>query len=377
MQDLCKDYWLLEHPGDAIKAFLGKKPRLFRALDRVSFSVAPGEVLGVIGRNGAGKSTLLKVLYGVSNPTSGQVTLRGRCNAILETTTGFQHDATGRQNVHNSLALRGFSPSETRRFAPEIIEFSELDNAIDHRVQTYSSGMAARLAFAIATYAPAEILLLDELLVVGDEHFQAKSFKRIQDICASGCTIVMVSHATNYVERLCDRCVLLEKGRVLALGDAHDVVMQYYASSSGPAGVHYPREYGEIRSARVITRRSVLEILVVIDRRKRAEDMQLQVAVHDNRHGILSAMMNTASNGVRIPAGLGQIQISARIPRFAGLRNGLIGVALFKGMGIRNDRQIDDALGWDSGEQVYFSAPPADEFTTGYLGWKLEWQRCS
>jgi lipopolysaccharide transport system ATP-binding protein len=175
-------------------ALFGKSLPTFRALDQVSFSVENGEVLGIIGPNGAGKSTLLKIINGVSRPTSGKVHLNGSCTAILEVSTGFSPFLTGRENIYRRLMLQGYRVDEVKELEKRIIEFSELEPFIDQKVLTYSSGMAARLTFAIVTSALSEIVLIDELLVVGDEYFQGKCLKRIKEMCASGRTVVIASH---------------------------------------------------------------------------------------------------------------------------------------------------------------------------------------
>lgn len=198
-----------------------------RVLTDVTFSVKPGEVIGIVGRNGAGKSTLLKVLAGVLKPDSGEVTINGRVAPILELSLGFNPDVTGRENIIFSGLCLGMSHSEIDAKMESIIDFSELRNSIDHPLKTYSTGMHARLAFAVASSTDDEILIIDEALSVGDTLFQAKCFARIRSICASGRTILFVSHSTGHVQELCTRAILLHEGRVLAEGAPDYVTYEY------------------------------------------------------------------------------------------------------------------------------------------------------
>ena len=199
----------------------------FWALRDVSFEVQRGEVFGVIGRNGAGKSTLLKVVAKVLFPTQGRVVMRGRVAPLLEIGAGFQPELTGRENVFLNSTLLGRSHKETERLLPEILEFAELEEFIDAPLRTYSTGMVARLGFAVATCVRPEILLVDEVLSVGDAQFQQKCLDRMYSFLDQGTTVVIVSHGMGTIESFCDRALWLHHGRVEAYGAAEDVARQY------------------------------------------------------------------------------------------------------------------------------------------------------
>jgi lipopolysaccharide transport system ATP-binding protein len=196
-------------------------------LRNISFEVAPGQAVGIIGQNGAGKSTLLKLITGTVQPTEGQVTMRGRVAAILELGMGFGADMTGRQNAFHSAGLMGYSHADIERMMPEIEAFAEIGEYFDQPVRTYSSGMQMRVAFSVATAFRPDLLIVDEALSVGDSYFQHKSFNRIREFKAAGVSIMFVSHSPSDIRTLCDRVILIEKGRVLKDG-APDEIVDYY-----------------------------------------------------------------------------------------------------------------------------------------------------
>ena len=193
----------------------------------ISFAVEAGQGLALIGTNGAGKSTLLKMITGTVRPTEGRIDIIGRISAILELGIGFNPELTGRQNVRQAGGLMGFSGEEIAGLMPEIEAFAELGPYFDQPLRTYSSGMQARLAFSLATARRPDILIVDEVLSVGDSYFQHKSFDRIRAFKEQGCTILLVTHNLGDVRALCDRVILLEKGRILKDG-APDEVVDYY-----------------------------------------------------------------------------------------------------------------------------------------------------
>jgi lipopolysaccharide transport system ATP-binding protein len=198
-------------------------------LKDVSFSIAPGEAVGIIGQNGAGKSTLLKLITGTTQPTAGSVQVRGRVAAILELGMGFNPDLTGRQNAIHSSGLMGYSHEEIQKKMPEIEAFAEIDEYFDQPMRTYSSGMQMRVAFSVATAFRPDLLIVDEALSVGDSYFQHKSFDRIRQFKADGVSIMFVTHSMSDVRTLCDRVILLEKGRVLKDGTPDEIVDFYNA----------------------------------------------------------------------------------------------------------------------------------------------------
>jgi lipopolysaccharide transport system ATP-binding protein len=199
----------------------------FWALKEVDFEVERGEVIGVIGRNGAGKSTLLKLLSRITEPTEGSIELRGRVSSLLEVGTGFHLELTGRENVYLNGAILGMSRREITRKFDEIVEFAGIERFIDTPVKRYSSGMYVRLGFAVAAHLEPEILIVDEVLAVGDAEFQRKCIGKIQDVAGLGRTVLFVSHNMAAVERLCSRTVLIEGGRIKADGPVRQVVSEY------------------------------------------------------------------------------------------------------------------------------------------------------
>ena len=202
---------------------------LFKALDDVSFSIEPGEVVGIIGHNGAGKSTLLKMLARISTPTHGTVKVNGRIAPLIEVGAGFVPDFTGRENVYLNGAILGMSKKEIDRKFDEIVDFAEIAEFIDTPVKRYSSGMQVKLAFAVATSIESEILIVDEVLAVGDLAFQRKCFDRMEDLIRrQGRTVLLVSHNIRQVERLCSRVLLLGRGRIMQDGDPNTVCTAFY-----------------------------------------------------------------------------------------------------------------------------------------------------
>jgi lipopolysaccharide transport system ATP-binding protein len=208
------------------------RPSHFWALKDVSFEVEPGEVVGIVGRNGAGKSTLLKILSRVVEPTDGYCQIRGRLGSLLEVGTGFHPELTGRENIFLNGSILGMSHREILRKFDEIVAFAEIDQFLDTPVKRYSSGMYVRLAFAVAAHLEPEVLVVDEVLAVGDANFQRKCLGKMKDVAGHGRTILFVSHDMIAVRRLCPRTVLLEEGRVVAAGPTDEVVPRYLGSET-------------------------------------------------------------------------------------------------------------------------------------------------
>ena len=190
-------------------------------------------MLGVIGRNGAGKSTLLKVLTRITTPTSGRVEIRGRVGSLLEVGTGFHPELTGRENIYLNGAILGMKRREIQQKLPDMVEFSGVEGFLDTPVKRYSSGMYVRLAFSVAAHLEPEILLVDEVLAVGDAEFQRRCLGRMEDFGANGRTVLFVSHNMQAIAQLCDRAILLEDGRIAQDGRSEDVVAHYLQTSSG------------------------------------------------------------------------------------------------------------------------------------------------
>src|SRR5882757_9700156 len=209
-----------------------KKEETFWALKDVSLEVREGEVLGLIGRNGAGKTTLLKILSRITRPTTGWAEIHGRVGSLLEVGTGFHPELTGHENTFLSGAILGMGKREIERKFDEIVAFAELDKFIDTPVKYYSSGMYVRLAFAVAAHLEPEILLVDEVLAVGDINFQKKCLGKMGDVARQGRTVVLVSHQMNQMRRLCHRVVWVDGGRIRMTGSAHEVVSAYESAMS-------------------------------------------------------------------------------------------------------------------------------------------------
>jgi lipopolysaccharide transport system ATP-binding protein len=230
LRDVMVDF--VRRPARAARAE-ASEASLIWALRDVSFDVAEGEVVGIIGRNGAGKSTLLRILAQITNPTEGVAAIRGRVGTLLEVGTGFHPELTGRENVYLNGAILGMRKKEINRKFAEIVAFAEIERFLDTPVKRYSTGMAVRLAFAVAAHLEPEILIVDEVLAVGDASFQRRCLEKMKDVSQEGRTVLFVSHDMAAITRLCQRAILLDRGHVLADGPSHEVVTSYLRSGLG------------------------------------------------------------------------------------------------------------------------------------------------
>ena len=257
VEDLTKTYRVFATPWDRLRELITRRPRHkeFKALEGVSFSLPHGEGLAIVGENGAGKSTLLKMLAGITAPTSGSLQVRGKIASILELGSGFHPDFTGRQNIVLNAAMLGLSEDELRRKMPDIVGFSELGDFIDQPVKTYSTGMAMRLGFSIATQVEPDVLIIDEALSVGDGYFQKKCMDRLRVFVDSGGTLLFCSHAMYYVSAFCQRALWLRRGRAEALGPVDQVVRAYESflltKTAPEGGTPAPVEASRPRPARI------------------------------------------------------------------------------------------------------------------------------
>lgn len=228
---ISKVYKLYDNPMDRLKEALRlskkQKYKEYNALSDISFDVKKGETVGLIGTNGAGKSTLLKIITGVLTPTSGDVTVNGKISALLELGAGFNGEYTGMENIYLNGQMMGYTKEQMEKRVPDIIEFAGIGDFINQPVKTYSSGMFARLAFAVAINVDPDILIVDEALSVGDIYFQAKCFKKMDEIKRTGKTILLVTHDMSSVIKYCDKVVLLNKGHFLKEGNAKEMVDIY------------------------------------------------------------------------------------------------------------------------------------------------------
>jgi lipopolysaccharide transport system ATP-binding protein len=216
----------------------------FWALKDVSFDIQQGDRVGIIGRNGAGKSTMLKILSRITEPTSGRISIKGRVASLLEVGTGFHPELTGRENIFLNGAILGMSKAEIKSKFDEIVAFAEVEKFLDTPVKRYSSGMYVRLAFAVAAHLEPEILIVDEVLAVGDAQFQKKCLGKMEEVGKEGRTVIFVSHSMPTVTSLCSRAILLESGKVVKDGLTSEVVMHYYTSGqSSPASADFSRTH--------------------------------------------------------------------------------------------------------------------------------------
>lgn len=228
---VCKEYRAYRRRDDRIRQLFHVKPiyRLVHAIENVSVSIGKGECLGIIGHNGAGKSTLLRMLAGIVLPTSGTLAVKGKLAAILELGVTFDPEFTGRENALLGGIVAGHTRKTMEAIMPEIVEFAELGAAIDEPVRGYSSGMFQRLAFAVAVSVSADVLLLDELLAVGDERYRAKCIRRLHTLQQQGVTMIVSSHDLETVRMLCHRCLWIDKGVARMLGPTDEVTTAYHA----------------------------------------------------------------------------------------------------------------------------------------------------
>jgi lipopolysaccharide transport system ATP-binding protein len=209
------------------------------ALQNINFSVQQGEVLGIIGKNGAGKSTLLKILSRTTTPTVGEYRIKGRIASLLEVGTGFHPDLTGRENVFLNGAILGMTKHEIKKQLDAIIDFSGVERYIDTPVKRYSSGMYVRLAFAVAAHLNSDILIVDEVLAVGDAEFQKKCLGKMKDVSKEGITVLFVSHILPAVKNLCTKCLYLEKGKINSIGETNDIIKKYLRNDSANTNLHW------------------------------------------------------------------------------------------------------------------------------------------
>ncbi len=207
-----------------------KTEEVFWALKDISFDIKQGERVGIIGRNGAGKSTLLKILSRITEPTTGEIRMKGRVASLLEVGTGFHQELTGRENIYLNGAILGMSKKEIARKFEEIVAFAEVEKFLDTPVKRYSSGMYVRLAFAVAAHLEPEILIVDEVLAVGDAQFQKKCLGKMDEVARGGRTVLFVSHNIAAVSELCEKCILLDEGKITAQGKTDSVVKKYLAT---------------------------------------------------------------------------------------------------------------------------------------------------
>jgi lipopolysaccharide transport system ATP-binding protein len=347
------------------------------ALRDISFEIEPGEVVGIIGRNGAGKSTLLKILSRITEPTAGRAMLRGQVGTLLEVGTGFHPELTGRENIYLNGAVLGMRRAQIKRYFDAIVDFSGIEKFLDTPVKRYSSGMYVRLAFSVAAHLEPEVLVIDEVLAVGDQSFQNKCLGKMGEISRSGRTVLFVSHNIASIEALCDRCLLLDRGRLAFEGETREVLTRYHCQdihrSSGQMDLsdHHRRTSGS---------RAIMTAVVLgdgmgepVDRVRMGSQLSISVEF-DSRDGPLSPVL-----GAVLKTGLGaalfgvnnrfipgyefdkQVRagwITCRIDRLP-LMPGLYSLDLYFGDDQRDLDVIHDAIS--------FEVTPADVFGSGKI----------
>ena len=299
----------------------------FWALCDVSFEVKRGEVLGIIGRNGAGKSTLLKILSRVTRPTHGRAKINGRIGSLLEVGTGFHPELTGRENIYLNGAVLGMTKAEIKRRFHEIVEFAEVDQFLDTPVKRYSSGMYMRLAFSIAAHLEPEILLVDEVLAVGDAAFQQKCIGKMGDVAKEGRTVLFVSHNMACIQRLCHSAILLDKGQIKAFRKVPDVIQTYlkevvspvssWKLSSAPMkNAYFKKIYlaneKEERLEHVTTASSLSVIMEYVVQR-RCRNLQISVDLLDSNGDLIFAS-NPQDSALESPDEAGQYRAVVCLP---------------------------------------------------------------
>ena len=250
VEDVCKDFRIYKDKSHTFKDWILFKNRhnytVNHVLSNVSFTVNRGQALGLIGHNGCGKSTTLKLLNKILYPDSGNIYMNGKISSLIELGAGFHPDMTGRENIYINASIFGLKKHEIDERLDDIIRFSELERFIDSPVRTYSSGMYMRLAFSIAINVNADILLVDEILAVGDANFQKKGFDKMKEIKSSGTTIVIVSHSMDQIKSICDRVIWLEEGKIREDGDAYQVCDDYLTAMDDAAKARMRKEQSEI-----------------------------------------------------------------------------------------------------------------------------------
>lgn len=298
----------------------------FWALREISFSIDAGERVGIIGRNGAGKSTLLKILSRITEPSTGQARIRGRVASLLEVGTGFHPELTGRENIFLNGAILGMSRAEIRRKFDAIVDFAEVERFLDTPVKRYSSGMYVRLAFAVAAHLEPEILIVDEVLAVGDAQFQQKCLGKMEEVGQEGRTVLFVSHNMGAVKRLCDTGIWLRDGAVAAYGPMDEVVARYVdgGSTDNPV-VEYPGDpHKDVEITRValcnerqepgLRQDRTLGFSVVVAYRVNSASANFHVAVMlDTGDGIPVCHMNSRDGALQAPSEIGRGTYLARL----------------------------------------------------------------
>jgi lipopolysaccharide transport system ATP-binding protein len=353
VERLSKTYRVHSNPMNRAVELLTRRPRhrAFHALDDVSFAVPAGQGFGIIGENGAGKSTLLKILSGITAPSSGKLAVQGKVASILELGSAFHPELSGRQNIVLNAALLGLSESAIRDKTPQIIAFSELDTFIDQPVKTYSTGMAMRLGFAIATQVEPDVLIIDEALSVGDGYFQKKCIDRLLEFTSGGGTLLLCSHAMYYISAFCAQALWLQNGRVAACGPSREVVRKYEefllakagSSHADDALVPGPARISDVRLPGGTLARQGETLTLDIEWKTDDPALEFQVAIGLNRiDGVEVCSFTTLRDGQPPLTGRRSYSLRLEVPELQILKGRFsIYAFLLDGAGLHVfDRQI-------------------------------------
>jgi len=308
------------------KKFESNKKEEFWALYDANLEIKKGERVGIIGRNGAGKSTFLKILSRITEPTTGRIVMNGRVSSLLEVGTGFHPELTGRENIFLNGAILGMSNSEIIRKFDEIVEFAEIDKFLDTPVKRYSSGMYVRLAFAVAAHLEPEILIVDEVLAVGDAQFQNKCLGKMREVGKEGRTVIFVSHNMSAVQALCDYGVLIDKGIMGKKISANDAISQYISSSDSQSDIKFPIKKGEVtlhifsvlqNSAALIDydSGSEIEIRMVFELANKLTDFRVGFFVKNSLGEIITRCLLADWDGSMSTVDAGKYEISLTISK--------------------------------------------------------------
>jgi len=365
------------------------------ALRDVSFEVQQGEVLGIIGRNGAGKSTLLKLLSRITHPTSGSLKAAGRIASLLEVGTGFHEELTGRENIYLNGSILGMKKKEIEKRLDEIVEFSGINQFIDTPIKRYSSGMRLRLGFAVAAHLSPDILLVDEVLAVGDADFQKKCLDTMDGLRASGRTVLFVSHNMAAVEGLCSRCIWIDAGRVRADGDARSIVGDYmktFAQSSvGTVDLEtiesrsgngegrlthfeFLNEAGEIIN--LIRSGDRLTMRLHYRAHKKLRDLVIGISIH-SEYGALLAASNNWATGNDIPLvdpgeGFADFEVDSLY-----LLPGRYYLSLWLGKGNNHHDVLKNCIAFDVESADYYGSGRGIESKFGLMFFPSRWKSCA
>lgn len=346
----------------------------FWALDDLNFEINAGERVGIIGRNGAGKSTLLKVLSRIVTPTKGRVTLEGRIASLLEVGTGFHPELSGRENIFLNGSILGMSKAEIKARFDEIVAFSEVERFLDTPVKRYSSGMYVRLAFAVAAHLDPEILIVDEVLAVGDAEFQRKCLGKMKDVAGKGRTVILVSHNMAAIQHLCERAIYMRSGKLVTSGPADEVISAYLKAAAGPAAANLADRIDRTGNGRVrftsfaLRDKQEREISALTCGDEGSIELQLknpgaaslnQLLVSigiDDELGVRVAQLSNELTGQSLTGtDREEFSVRIRIPRFP-LKQGRYNLTVFSSIGGEVADWIQDAIALDVDAGDFFNS---------------------